>query len=471
MPPRHNFSAVCLAAAACVAFAAPAPDDPYEEIVAVRRPLNSSWPAPSRIPTGWSTLPCTSFFNGDTRVPQAAPSSLGPLFMCAAVGGGGNVTLFDARGAGVAHTLPATVLPPSALGSGVLAAAPGMPFVILLLPNSATIYVITCIDSEVQCSVTPLPGLSPVLPDSIHATVVYPSTGRGPGWWTLWLTGEGFIPGVLAATMAYDVSATGVVTIASHSWGGVAIAHSVLLREVSVGNSTKMSHIDTAAPGTIRRWEWATDVDTGLGGPYDGPITALAYDDDAGGVLYVGTPVCLNVRQPNGAIFRLAAREGLPWGNITSLTLDSASSPSGGGGGGGWTRARLWIGTNRGVILFDPTAPTSYGRVVDHAMTAAAATLPVSVGRGRQLLPTDSGAVTSAPLRQRWRYFYGARYLATRSNDSFVGDVTAGGLVSMGNATYVVTSAGLSVLESQQWTLAAKVAVVSAVEAAAVWLE
>lgn len=89
-------------------------------------------------------------------------------------------------------------------------------------------------------------------------------------------------------------------------------------------------------------------------------------------MLYVGTPTCLDVRYVNGSVARIAGRAGLPWGNITAIAIDPITSAA------GWPVPRVWLGTTRGVVLWDPTAPSRFG-----------------------------GAVGDATLRQRWRYMYG----------------------------------------------------------------
>ena len=154
-------------------------------------------------------------------------------------------------------------------------------------------------------------------------------------------------------------------------------------------------------------------------------------------------------------MWRLGALDGLPWGNITSLAVDGVSSS------GGWPFARLWIGTNKGAILFDPGAPTEGGyhrrqRVggsapffarVQRAERAAAVTAAAAAGG-------SPPSFQPPPLRQRWRYFYGPRYLVSSPGDAFDAGGAIASLCTDGALTTLLSpAAGVSVLEAQRWTL------------------
>jgi hypothetical protein len=220
-----------------------------------------------------------------------------------------------------------------------------------------------------------------------------------------------------------------VTLVATFPFGAVAIAHSSALNEIALGNASKVAYFDDFAPAAMRRWEWVTDIATGAGGPYDDIVTSLVYD--AGGNLYVGNPTCLNVRSPAGAISRIARDEGLPWGNITSLAVDDA--------------ARLWIGTTRGVIVYNPTAPVGGGR--RQRQRAVPPPPPASASR-------RSAAAAHAP---RWRYLYGPRYLvATSASDAFAASATSALAVDGDCAHAASALGGVSVLQVQPWTLRRK---------------
>ncbi|MCC6488515.1 MAG: hypothetical protein IT364_13545 [Candidatus Hydrogenedentes bacterium] len=76
----------------------------------------------------------------------------------------------------------------------------------------------------------------------------------------------------------------------------------------------------------------------GVDGPLATSITALAAD--LRGVLWVGTPIGLSRRDPDGKWTHLQGKQGLPVEEITCLTVDSNDY--------------LWIGSTRGAILYAP---------------------------------------------------------------------------------------------------------------------
>ena len=76
----------------------------------------------------------------------------------------------------------------------------------------------------------------------------------------------------------------------------------------------------------------------GVGGPLATRIVALA--SDSKGMLWVGTPLGLSVRESDGNWRHIRGKDGLPWEDITALAFDN--------------RDRLWIGTTRGAIHHRP---------------------------------------------------------------------------------------------------------------------
>ena len=66
--------------------------------------------------------------------------------------------------------------------------------------------------------------------------------------------------------------------------------------------------------------DWATDISTGSGGVYDGPITSLAFDNL--GWLFVGTTACVNILFPNATVNHLSRFQGLPYNETTSVAIE-----------------------------------------------------------------------------------------------------------------------------------------------------
>jgi hypothetical protein len=105
---------------------------------------------------------------------------------------------------------------------------------------------------------------------------------------TVWASGA-------AQVSAYDIDLAASPAAAAalpglpFAFGATAVAHSAALGEVALANSSKVLYLSDA---TLAQswWDWVTDVATGDGGVFDDAVTALAYDDASGGVLYVGAP-------------------------------------------------------------------------------------------------------------------------------------------------------------------------------------
>lgn len=76
----------------------------------------------------------------------------------------------------------------------------------------------------------------------------------------------------------------------------------------------------------------------GVDGPMATVITAVAADSK--GVLWVGTPIGLSRREPDGAWSAITGRNGMPYEEVTDLAVDAND--------------RLWIGTTRGLIQYRP---------------------------------------------------------------------------------------------------------------------
>lgn len=375
-------------------------DEPYEETIPMRMPFSKMW---QTTPTGWTNLPCTSASS------IAAASNI-------------NYALCEE---GLISLNPLSTLTGvdnswSTLASSDPAYVP--PF--LIAANSTNAASVQC--SAAACTQQVL--ISGLQIGSLNTAYAYPSATR-PGWWTLWLGGT-------AGVSVYDVQ---VGQTAVELWSAPvavnAVSASAALSMVAAGNNTAMMLYDMLSLSLVR-WEWVSDVVSGAGGVYDDVTTALAFDHD---ILYAGNPTCLNVRYPNASVYRFSDLEGLPSTNITALAVDVSSAPLRPAGS-----RRLWIGTLQGVVLFDPTAP----------MRPAQPTL----------LPNGQLSVPSA---QRWRYFRGSRWLATAASNTMASTVVLGGLLPLPQSqpaagVAVLTTTGITMLQSQQWTLQQKAGVIEA---------
>lgn len=76
----------------------------------------------------------------------------------------------------------------------------------------------------------------------------------------------------------------------------------------------------------------------GTDGPLATHVTALTLDSR--GVLWVGTPLGLSVREPDGSWRHIRGKDGLPYEDITAIAIDG--------------KDRLWVGTTRGAIHYRP---------------------------------------------------------------------------------------------------------------------
>ena len=397
-------------------------DLPYEEIISTRRPFQNTWP-PDQLPTNWSSLPCSSIISSQSTM------SVGALILCSDLTGS-SIELYslslDSPLSWTGSPQPSSSL----LSRASLSSTITGEILFLLIPGDSILYSLDCNAQQLSCNVTsltlPLSLPAPV----INSTAVYTST-TSPSSTTLWACSNSLI-------VAFDInlitSEAQLLPGLPYPFGASAIAHSVLLQEIALGNDTKVVFINAANPEKgLLYWEWVTDIVNGDGGVYDDVITSLVYDDlsqTSVGTLYIGTPCCLNVRSPLGVVSRIAAHEGLPVGNITSLSMNyNGPSP------------RLWIGSTQGLSLFDPSSPSQYGLQKSQFSSFSSSTAP------------------SPPLQQRFRYFYGPRWLPALSpTDPFAGSSVSSILTSTTSDTaFVITSGGVSVLEMLNMTLLDKV--------------
>lgn len=432
----------------------PAPDVPYEEQVPTIYPLPSLWPAPT-LPTSYTPLPspCTTILGSAGSSPQ-----LGTLILCT---NGSALSIFTPRDA---LFLQITGLPGGVVLSGASLASGSVPVTTswttaLLLPGSGAVYALLCGDGSTgECQGREALLGSTLPPALVSSSCLYPSAHHPGTAITLVSTGSD--------TVAWDLSTTSpwvtpAVTLAGpFGWGGSAVAHSQTLGELTFANASKVVYYAHGDLTQWVNWEWTTNITSGAGGVYDDAVTSLAYDE-ASGSLYVGMVECLNVRDKTGAVWRLGAQDGLPWGNITSLAVDGVSS------NGGWPFSRMWLGTSKGAILFDPGAPSNGNGVggVTHRRGGRSAPFFARVQRAEKEAAAGAGAGAAGapsppPLRQRWRYFYGPRYLVSSPNDAFDAGGAIAAIATDGAVTTLLApAAGVAVLEAQLWTLEAKVGV------------
>ena len=144
-----------------------------------------------------------------------------------------------------------------------------------------------------------------------------------------------------------------------------------------------------------------------VGGMIDDVPTALVW---VGADLWVGHAWCLNVIRSDAIVDRVSGAQGLPVGNVTSLST---------------TGSTLWIGTTAGVALLQLNTTTA---------------------------TTD-----------RWRYFGGDRWLAGGSRVVSVAAVVA---IAATPSAWVATETGAALIRSELLTLEAKAAVYTARTAA-----
>jgi hypothetical protein len=191
-----------------------------------------------------------------------------------------------------------------------------------------------------------------------------------------------------------------------------AVSASAVTGRVAVGSERKLYIYDYSTIQLVR-WEWTTDVASGQGGVFDGPIAALSYD--LHGSLWVGTATCLNLMYSDGTVSRIAGEQGLPMGNHTAMDASHWRV----GEGPPQQSAGLWVGSKMGVML-----------------------------ARRKPAACSDFEVMSVCEDFEWHYLNGPRWLPgyTVRSIAVVDAVTV----------VVVTDTGIAVLEQQEWTLRRK---------------
>jgi hypothetical protein len=444
-----------------------ASDDPYEELISRRLPFANTF-APSAVPTGWDQLVCsnaTSPAIAPVSNTTAGGSASVPRSVLLCSGGGPNPSILDVRSntvyalQGVPLTGGPWMFAQPVSGEVFTSSSPNwLPPLLAVGPSS--VVSLTCAlaasgNSAGICTAATVVAAHNIT--EVATAGVYPSV-TSEGGWTLWVGGHN-------GTRAWDVSFPSLSTQLLLTSDGytAAVAFSPASNVVAIGNSSMLIYLSAADPsGPWLRWEWVTLVSVGSGGPIDDIITSLAFDDAAvtpgqnGPILYIGNPSCLNVAilPPIGTdpfvapvIYRVGGPEGLPYGNITSAVIDLSSPPGRNPG----SPRRLFLGTDAGVILFDPAATMEYGASSS---------------------PSADGSSLSVPFAQRWRYLAGGRWLPVSASQPLVSTVQPFGIVAHPfdspvappfpsgplGGLLVLTVQGVAWIESRAYTLAAKAA-------------
>jgi hypothetical protein len=495
---------IAAAAAAAVAKAAILADTPYVEIESTRRPFAGTWQAQA-LPTGWSPLPSVASISTLLATTVRSRGVSVPTVLAAT----GSGTLIDLVHndtvltlAGASEPISAawrwTALPAGLFTDATLSA-------VAVSPTAA--YAAACDVDAGACTLTKFASHGVGAPVGVPLAYAAPA-GAPDGVAYLWVLGA-------AGTAAFGVAADLTATLACQSPAVyAAAAHSAANAEVALGNETAVMYFTPSTPLEAVYFDWVTDVVETKGAPIDDVVTALAYapgtyasnggdaglpagvaerlrkastgassagasgsgNGNGGDILYAANPTCLNARLPGTRQWvRLGGSEGLPYGNLTALGIDTRTDYP-----GARAAPRLWLGGAAGVALFDPSAPAGQGTglgAVPHGSSAAssASTTGRRWRRSNRRVPLLSpplpssnaasaaaGSPVTVPLAQQWRYFYGPRYLPSTPSDAFgVGGTLPGGttaIASVGNTTFVLTGAGVAVLTAQEWTLAAKAA-------------
>ena len=224
--------------------------------------------------------------------------------------------------------------------------------------SPAAIYVLTCDNNVTSCNLKKMQTLT--TPAPVHQAVhylesIYIATKNGL---TIFNTKD--------HTLQFTKITNGISSLAISTPTTHTRAWNMPSTVLAAGNVDKL-YLLNPSNGNILRWEWTTDTATEQGGVIDDRITSLLFttwnNDD--GALLIGNPTALNVMYSNGTFVRVDGDDGMPYGNITSMTA---------------TTNHVWFGTTYGLVMYDRTT-------VADAMADTVATSP-------------------------WHYYNGARWLS-----------------------------------------------------------
>lgn len=489
------FTLAAFAAAQLVA------DVAYPELVSLRQPWSNVWTGPA-LPTGWAALPCT---NAYTSFVGAADGVASALLVCSEG--------FFADAIRPTRTFAPTI---TIDGSFTFAGVNDGGLVTAIVASDAgSVYTMSCTGSRcgLALAASHTVGIVSDLVTYISAA------GR-----FMWLSGSNGTQALLLP--ASGGAATTVYRDASSSYA--ALAYSAAKQEIALGNASKLVLLDASSASTasassaiqfpLRRWLWVTNISSGAGGELDDVITTLVYDDtllptppasdafsfdamsgtaagfvagpfdfgiagsgsgfSGNGTLYIGNPTALNILYPDGTVARIDGMGGLPWGNITSITV--AQGPAGEATPGGDSRL-IVIGTTMGVAIYDPYGTATvqngpYGAWGQYPYAAAPPVVGSSSGSSsaRQLraaggglrsggkragtrsgrhsarsetMPASASAAAAAAgpaslyYQPAWRYLFGPRWLPCTPADTLSSVVRSKGVLAI--PASVAAAAGL----------------------------
>lgn len=465
-----------------------AADTVYEETKSTRMPFAGSFATSQLVPTGWTQLNCanissisyTSIYNAVT-----GKNDIVPLGICPSVPGSStnNNLLLDIN-TNTFYTLQGTDMTTSNWTAAqsvsgadyTVSLTNDFPAPLVYIGRTSIVYVQCSTVGKTSvnagtCNVTTVTN-NHNLPN-IQVAGIYSSITSGiSNTWTLWIGGTN-------GTSAYDVtflpSTTQSFLIYSTVDSLSAVAYSPAARLVALGNGTKLALLNASDVNfPLLRWEWVTYVPEAVGGVIDDVITSLAFDDvpagpngnnpNAGPILYIGNPTSLNIglfhsltlssnysSYLSPVYVRVAGVDGLPYNNITSLTIDTSSIV--GEKNDPFAPRRVYIGTLAGVILFDPTTTVEYGNIYR---------------RSKVRIDSNDNNTIIVPYQQRFRYFAGGRWLPVTATDPVGSQILLNGLVSFpsyalpsfitnsNGGVFVLTIHGIAFLNSYTYTLQQK---------------
>lgn len=447
-------AAIMLMAALSPAYVAAflAHDTPYTEYIPMRF-VDASTPASGRV-EGWGVLP-TSGIQHVVRGAAAPSASSPPVAQLNTSAGKLHRTLTQAASGVRTYVLSADGVFAADWSQGAVAAAlskvnfsgsvtlPAAGGRLVTDPSGALVALagpdallhLSCTDAQakgglvVQCSVTSsAPGSFGAVNDAVYAEDGQVWIAAKAGLFSVAAGSTSAVNALPGDADAADMTAVawfgGEHLLAAGNSAKIWFFTTMTTTTTSIAATTTAAGKARVAAATLTRWEWVTDVSNGAGAPVDDAITSLAFD--ANGVLYIGNPTCLNIRQLNNSFSRISGLQGLPYNNITSIDVQADADGSNG------VAAIVWIGTRMGFIRYDTGG--------DPAL-----------------------------LGDAFQYFYGPRYHAGTVITSLATTISAAPVPEPGamlgtpssetktsTVVVVATDEGLTAMATQPWTLEQK---------------
>ena len=247
------------------------------------------------------------------------------------------------------------------------------------LISPATIYALQCDGNVTICNLKPMQTLTtpaPINQAISYNNKIYIATKNG-------LT----IFNLKDHTLQFTEIINGISSLAISTPSTKIRAWNMPSTILAAGNKDKLFLLDPSN-GKILRWEWTTDTATEQGGLIDDQITSLLFttwnNDD--GALLIGNPTALNVMYSNGTFIRVDGDDGMPYGNITSMTA---------------TSNHVWFGTTYGLVMYDrmvteATSPWHYYNGARWLSGTNYVTSVSSAGGGAGVDAASSGASSAS---------------------------------------------------------------------------